>query len=114
MFKAYGFGCYCIFDGDGQIKQNDKLFSGIIDNEDWTVDADKYVVKYGYAYFGKDFESYFRAAMPEYAEKEKEAIEQYGIASKPGKAKAVAQHCDMVPKFITQLKRMLETVEMLG
>jgi putative ATP-dependent endonuclease of OLD family len=52
--------------------------------------------------------------MPEYAEKEKEAIEQYGIGSKPGKAKAVAQHCDMVPKFITQLKRMLETVEVLG
>lgn len=114
LFKAYGFGCYCIFDGDGQTQQNDRLFAGIIDDETWIVEADKYVIKYGYAYFGKDFESYFRAAMPEYAEKEKEAAEQYGIISKPGKAKAVAQHCNTVPKFITQLKGILEMVEILG
>ena len=52
--------------------------------------------------------------MPEYAEKEKEAIELYGITSKPGKAKAVAQHCDDVPEFITKLKNELVMVEFLS
>ena len=114
LFKAYGFNCYCIFDGDAQTKQNDSLFNGIINNEQWIVAPDAYVVKFGYAYFGKDFETYFRASMPEYAEKEKEAIEIYGITSKPGKAKAVAQHCDDVPEFITKLKNELVMVEFLS
>ena len=114
LFKAYGFNCYCIFDGDAQTKQNDSLFNGIINNEQWIVAPDAYVVKFGYAYFGKDFETYFRASMPEYAEKEKEAIEVYGITSKPGKAKAVAQHCDDVPEFITKLKNELVMVEFLS
>lgn len=51
----------------------------------WVVAPDAYVVKYDYAYFGIDFETYFRASMPEYGKKEKEAIEVYGITSKPGK-----------------------------
>lgn len=80
----------------------------------WVVAPDAYVVKYDYAYFGIDFETYFRASMPEYGKKEKEAIEVYGITSKPGKAKAVAQHCDTVPEFIIKLKNELVMVEFLG
>lgn len=41
-------------------------------------------------------------------------IEVYGITSKPGKAKAVAQHCDTVPEFIIKLKNELVMVEFLG
>ena len=114
LFKAYGFNCYCIFDGDAKTTQNDVLFNGLISNEQWVVAPDAYVVKYDYAYFGIDFETYFRASMPEYGKKEKEAIEVYGITSKPGKAKAVAQHCDTVPEFIIKLKNELVMVEFLG
>ena len=57
---------------------------------------------------------YFRTSMPEYAEMEKEAIEVYGITSKPGKAKAIAQHCDDVPEFITKLKNELVMIELLS
>lgn len=63
-----------IFDGDAQTKQNDSLFNGIINNEQWIVAPDTYVVKFGYAYFGKDFETYFRASMPEYAERKKKLL----------------------------------------
>ena len=114
LFKAYSFNCYCIFDGDMQEKQNDKLFNGIISSEQWVLVPNEYVVKREYAYFGRDFESYFRASMPEYAEKEQEAIDVYSITSKPGKAKAVAQHCNAVPKFITELKNMLLRIEHHG
>lgn len=114
LFKAYSFNCYCIFDGDMQEKQNDKLFNGIISSEQWVLVPNEYVVKREYAYFGRDFESYFRASMPEYAEKEQEAIDVYSITSKPGKAKAVAQHCNAVPKFITELKDMLLRIEHHG
>ena len=79
-----------------------------------TFTSDAYVVKFGYAYFGKDFETYFRTSMPEYAKMEKEAIEVYGITSKPGKAKAIAQHCDDVPEFITKLKNELVMIELLS
>ena len=52
--------------------------------------------------------------MTEYAEKERKVVEQYHISSKPGKAKAVAQHCEEIPQFIIDLKEQLETLEMLG
>ena len=35
----------------------------------------------------------------------------YHVTSKPGKAKAVAQHCEEIPEFITELKNRLEMIE---
>ena len=40
-----------------------------------------------YAYFGADFEKYFRTVMAEYSLKEQEAVEVYHVTSKPGKQK---------------------------
>lgn len=105
LFKAYKYNCYFIFDSDSKQDENTKTFNGIIDCDTWISDPQSYVLTNRYAYFGKDFEHYFRSAMPEYNELENEASESYGITSKPGKARSVAQHCSVIPSFITELVR---------
>ena len=67
-----------------------------------------------YAYFGVDFEKYFRATMTEYSSLEQQIAEKYHITSKPGKAKAIAQHCEEIPDFIVKLRDELDIIEMLG
>lgn len=114
LFKAYGYSCYFIFDGDSKIDANTTTFNGIIATNQWETAVDKYVMTDQYAYFGDDFEKYFRAVMTEYSEKEQEVTEKYHLTSKPGKAKAVAQHCEEIPDFIIRLKNALEQIEMFG
>ena len=111
LFKAYGYNCYFIFDGDSKTDANAKIFKGIITTNYWETASDKYVMTDQYAYFGADFEKYFRAVMPEYSIKEQEIAETYHVTSKPGKAKAVAQHCEEIPNFIFDLKEHLEKAE---
>ena len=52
--------------------------------------------------------------MSEYSSMEQQVAELYHITSKPGKAKAIAQHCEEIPDFIMDLKDELETIEFLG
>lgn len=112
LFKAYGYNCFILFDGDA--KDNSEVFKGIIATAQWETAPNRYAMTDYYAYFGKDFENYFRAMIPGYNEKEQEAAEAYHVTSKPGKAKAVAQHCTTIPDFIDKLKEKLEVIEMLG
>ena len=114
LFRAYGYNCYLIFDGDGETDENGKVFKDIIEVQQWETSADKCVVKYNYAYFGVNFEKYLRSVITQYIDNEKQVAELYHISSKPGKAKAVAQHCEEVPQFIIDLKDQLETMEVLG
>lgn len=114
LFKAYGYNCYFIFDGDAKTDANAKTFSGIITTDFWETAAEKYVMTDSFAYFGVDFEKYFRAVMTEYSSMELQVSEMYHITSKPGKAKAIAQHCEEIPTFITELKKNLEIIEILG
>lgn len=114
LFQAYGYNCYFIFDADGKEDKNTRVFNGIITAEKWVTDAEKYVMTSNYAYFGVDFEKYFRSAMVEYNSLEQQVAETYHITSKPGKAKAVAQHCGEIPDFIVELKEKLEMIESLG
>lgn len=108
LFKAYKYKCYFIFDGDkNKESKNDKIFKDIIINEKWKIAENECVVTDEYAYFGADFEQYFRSEMIDYEDKEKEASEIYHITTKPGKAKAVAQHCNVVPDFLYELKDKL-------
>src|SRR5699024_7519344 len=60
LFKAYGYNCYFIFDGDSKTDANAKIFKGIITTNYWETASDKYVMTDQYAYFGADFEKYFR------------------------------------------------------
>lgn len=114
LFRAYGYNCYFVFDGDGKTEENSKIFKGIIDATEWETCASECIVKSKYAYFGIDFEKYLRSVMNEYEEREAEVVDMYHISSKPGKAKAVAQCCEEIPQFITKLKEQLELLEVLG
>ena len=67
-----------------------------------------------YAFFGKDFEAYFRSAIPNYCELETQLSSDYQITTKPGKAKAVAQHASHSVDFIEQLIEQLFIMELLG
>lgn len=113
LFTAYGYNCYFIFDGDGKTIENTRIFKGIITTDIWETAPERYVKTSQYAYFGVDFEKYFRTAMTEYSSLEQQISEKYHITSKPGKAKAIAQHCEEIPDFITDLKEELEFIELL-
>jgi len=41
-------------------------------------------------------------------------IDTYQVSSKPGKAKAVAQHITDIPDFINKIKDKLLIIKMLG
>lgn len=114
LFNAYNYNCYVIFDGDGKTTENTRTFKGIITTEGWETAADKYVRTNQYMYFGMDFEKYFRSVIPEYSILEQHIAEKYHITSKPGKAKAIAQHYEEIPTIITELKEELEMIEILG
>lgn len=114
LFKAYGYNCYVIFDMDADPVENQKIFSGLINNERWICGDNDYVMNSEYSYFGKDFETYFRSAIQGYEKLENEIVNTYQITSKPGKAKAVAQHNSMLPPFISDLTDTLLLIELLS
>ena len=108
LFTAYGYKCYFIFDGDeSKGKAKNDIFNGIISVIDWKTSPSDCVVASSYAYFGKDFEHYFRLSITNYADLENQMRDEYGITSKPGIAKAVAQHTEEIPDFIIELKNAL-------
>lgn len=111
LFKAYGYNCFAIFDGDSDPQSSAKTFRGLIDEKNWTVDEAQVKIADTYAYFGKDFETYFRTTIEKYSAIETEIANTYQISSKPGKAKAVAQNLPQVPEFIKKLCAKLETIE---
>ena len=107
LFKAYGYHCYFIFDCD-ESKGKNNCFDGIITVDDWTTSVDKFVITEQYAYFGKDFEHYFKSIVKNYNELELMIRNDYGITSKQGVAKAIAQHVEENIPFIEKLKDVLE------
>lgn len=113
LFTAYGYRCYFIFDGDeSKGKAQNEIFSGIISVNDWKTLPSDFVVSDDYAYFGKDFEHYFRAVVSNYEDAENQMRIEYGITSKPGIAKAIAQHTEEIPAFILEVKKALMNLSM--
>ena len=107
LFKAYGYHCYFIFDCD-ESKGKNNCFDGIITTKDWTISTDKFAVTEQYACFEKDFEHYFKSVVKNYNELELMIKNDYGITSKQGVAKAIAQHLKENIPFIEKLKDALE------
>lgn len=114
LFKAYGFSCYIVFDADLKRQENDKLFAGILSIDGWQLSPNTFIIESDYAYFGKDFESFFASVLPDYRQWEQESCNLYGITSKPGKARVIAQHCRDIPVHITTLMEKLLAVELLN
>jgi putative ATP-dependent endonuclease of OLD family len=110
LFEAYGYNCYPIFDCDCNPTENNKIFTGLINSEEWVIDESLFFIGDSYAYFGKDFESYLKSEISKYDEFEKEVVSEFQITSKPGIAKAIAQYLDETPSFIEKLKENLELI----
>lgn len=111
LFKSYKYNVFSIFDGDKNKNENTRIFKGLIDDNEWKDDETQFYINDGYAYFGKDFETYFRSSVENYHDLELLAINDYGITSKPGKAKAVAQLIEETPSFVLELVSRLEKLE---
>lgn len=109
LFKAYGYSCYAIFDCDKKPIDTAKVFSGLISRSDWVIGNNECCVEKDYAFFGKDFESYFRSAISDYDKLETQVSNEYQITTKPGKAKAVAQHSSGRVAFIDELIEQLNS-----
>ena len=111
LFRAYGYNCYAIFDCDKNPTDTDRIFAGLIAREEWPVDENTCFVEKDYAFFGKDFETYFRSAIPDYDSLEKQISNDFQITTKPGKAKAVAQHTMHLPTCISEIVEQLIKME---
>lgn len=114
LFKAYGYNCYAIFDCDKNDSKTESVFNGIFSEDPWDTKTENCTIRDDYAYFGKDFETYLRSTIVDYALLEQSISEKYSISSKPGKAKAIAQHIEDVPHFINEIENKLSIIEMLG
>ena len=114
LFKTYGYSCYAIFDCDKKPEETARMFSGLITRDDWPTDEKTCCVEADYSFFGKDFETYFRSALPNYCELENRLSNDYQITTKPGKAKAVAQHASHSVDFIQKLIEQLSIMELVG
>ena len=114
LFKAYGYNCYVIFDCDKDAKGTQKTFNKIFTNVNWKTEDDICEINDDYAYFGRDFETYLGEVIDNYFAMELELSDKYQITSKPGKAKAIAQHIEEIPNFIKEIANKLEVLEMIG
>lgn len=114
LLKAYKYNCYAIFDCDKKADETARVFKGLIERDQWQTDESACYVEDDYAFFGKDFESYFRSALPEYDEIERQVTDEYHISTKPGKAKAVARHSSSTTEFITMLIEKLTIIELFN
>lgn len=111
LFKAYGYSCYAIFDCDKNPKETSKIFSGLISRSEWTTEDNACCIENNYAFWGNDFETYFRSNIPEYIEIELEVTKKYHITSKQGKAKAVAQHINYNINCISKIIEKLNNLQ---
>ncbi len=107
LFNAYGYNCFAIFDCDSNPTETSDCFKGIINNDNWKTLPEEFSVKKDYAYFGKNFEAYFKSAITNYTDIESNVEELYSITTKPGKAKAVAQLSDEITPFVKELSEQL-------
>ncbi len=108
LFRAYGYHVYCLFDGDEKGPENSAMFRGICHEEEWVTQGDACVIRDTYAYFGKDYETYFRSVIPDWENLERHLADLYRIPTKPGIARGIAIHCKSVPDFFPRLAEKLE------
>ncbi|MBP6927196.1 MAG: AAA family ATPase [Caldisericia bacterium] len=110
LFNAYGYNCFCLFDGDDKAQNNNELselFEFDKDKmskkpEDCFVDETK---KYGY--FGLAFENYMKSSFNDYEEKNQKFAEIY--ISKPLIAKLISEkNPQYKPGFIYKIAKSLD------
>ncbi len=110
LFRAYGYHVYCLFDGDEKTTENAAMFRGLVEEQTWVTSPDQCEIRAGYAYFGKDYESYFRCQIPDWDAIEKDAQDVFRIPTKPGIARAIARYSREVPSFFRELADRLKAL----
>lgn len=107
LFTAFGYKCYCLFDGDASKKGN-TLFQSMFGIDGFVTNENQFVSSNIYGYFGKDFESYLNSNVESYSQYVQAIKANYSITSKPGIAKAVAQTLPEAPDFICNIVSSLK------
>ncbi len=108
LFKSYSYKCFCLFDADTE-KGNNQEFADLFDFNSQQMDTDenKFTVGEEYGYFSKDFESYLRANISEYQNKEREIN-----SGKVINAKIISeQNKDFKPEFINIIAEKLRLLK---
>jgi len=101
LFKAFGYDCYCLFDGDSNLGNDE--YKAVFKIDDINNADNVCVATNQYAYFGKDFETYMRKNIDTYTTTENEVKTTYFINAKPLLAKIVAQKNNFQPAFIADI-----------
>lgn len=107
LFSAFGYKCYCLFDGD-ESKTGNSLFKSMFRIDEFCLEEDKFNCLNTCGYFGKDFETYLKHKITNYSHLSQDTKENYKINSKPGIAKAIAEKSSEIPDFINQLAKALK------
>ena len=104
FFKAYGYKCFCLFDGD-EDKGNKKNqpFMDIFNITSLNLSESEFNIGDEWACFGADFEKYMRSNTSNYDTVENDIKTFLETTSKPIIAKTIAANYNYVPQFINEI-----------
>ena len=108
LYKAFGYNCFIIFDCDKDSNGTKKIFPFL--NQIWNfgIEQDKFYIESEFAYFGKDYESFFKSKISNYEQLSRVLTQKYCISgNKPGIARAIAMESEEIPAEISELKEKL-------
>ena len=108
LFKSYSYICFCLFDADAT-NGNNQEFANLFDFDAQRIitEENQFVAGNEYGYFGKDFESYLKANIPEYSTKESEIS-----SGKVINAKIISEeNKGFKPEFIEKIAEKLNIVK---
>lgn len=104
FFKAYGYRCFCLFDGDEEKgKKANQSFINVFNISSLNLSDEDFNIGDEWACFGVDFETYMRKNIPDYDAIEMEIKNFLDTTSKPIVAKSIASNCNYVPPFIDKI-----------
>lgn len=116
LFSSFEYECYCLFDADGKEKNNAEINSQFgkifgFNSEEMDVNSSNFTSvsfkRLHCGYFGKDYESYLRANLLDYSDKESKTL-----GGKVLKAKIVSEtNSGYKPSFIKKIVEALELDE---
>lgn len=108
LYKAYGYKCFVICDGDNNLDKTNRTFKGILPKIELNNPNDLYILGNNFLCFTKDFETYFRNNLKDYYVCEKKIKYAYHVSGKPSIAKAVAEIINDTPDVIKKLPAVFE------
>ena len=105
LYEAYGYDCFCLFDGDNKQKDYDKHLKCLFGPKQLDFDEGTFRCEDKFAYFGVNWEKYFSAAVNNYDETVSILQQDMNIATsgKQALAYAYAANANAAPTFVSEL-----------